>query len=1054
MAVVKEDLNRVSNYERRFKFQGITSHPLLGPLKVLQHPSSLECVFMKEQTLQSSELFESEIKRQKARIQMNNRFFISFYDFSTISKKDRMNKNFQLRSFIQFFSSNLKSKNHLYKEQGQTTSPLELVNLLIFVLNAGNFLHQQRRTHGDICPSNILILPNGEFRLLERLTNIEVNFPKNHLIRHKSSQFNLPVSGEGDKYFCPLIFSALKTFKDLPLNFDKQKSEVFSAGLCLLEYGTGKSINGIFNSKNQEVNPEELSNQLMIFSQKFASFGVITDILKNMLELKIHKRSYFSEFVQSVPAIQTALDGWMKRQNSSLNQIKISTIPPHSINSNTSTNILHHPLVTENRSLTNSKKDKMAGLALFAKNGQIDFDGEQKSVYARNSNILSSFTNIINDSGITRQPDRMTCPPMSARLIQPNVLEQSQNLLKQPISLQNIGSLNCLSDQVNSMNDIKSNQDFPVPESKTLNQLSDNISRDSDSYQHDINLDIVLPLNDQNYTNFYQVAFKKPSNAPVNQSFTSANQSYEEKYVTYNSSQRQLISQTHSLKTSVRCGLHPNGIRSQQQSIEPIHRQNNLSQIGQNPLSFNVFKDKLRGKEVAVDQVVHSDARFENRFLTNNTDIKHQSNVNHYCNNNQTSKDSLLKSRYDSSNKTKTQQNILKESLILNNFSGITGASVLTNKKNDQPVIVNESPLTRSSYFQDKIPRNDQNSNFTTYVQTPKANNKPIIDFQNSQINHLKTKESQSLNTHIQSRNTSRETHAVPLVVHQNLINIPIMNPNIIHSKQQPLISNIELNKSCLNSNIELPSNLHVYRYSGREINNSFLHSKIDDTLKRKLNPGSYQTSPAKDNFMAEQRHVEVVNIRKKSPAHTTNRVELSTKLGHNLQYYSTQNQLDKLPQMQGRLNIPNQNKQNFIRLNSNDQLEKAIFNIPQEIQKKIDPSQNKRPVLSINHQQPQTLSRVQNFGKFDYISYNHSSIRKPLVDECERLKKVSNTHTRLEAQVQNTCFATPKVLPQESGVKKQENQTFTRSKSTKPAAEQVYYKNNVLQSNDGFFNS
>lgn len=315
MSLPSEYCNKRSQFERQYKHKNRALNNL-GPLKVLENPATKSRIFMREQEFPDAESFMNALKRYQARIQSKNSFFVEFFDFSTFTKIDKKCQVYKLRVFVEYFPSTLQTKIDEFQKK-QTTMPYDqMARLMHFFLRAGKFLQTQKKCHGDIRPSNILFFDkSNQVKFLERLNRLHLPFPHNQI--HLESTVN----GQNEErikdsnlYVCPLIYKSLKTGKKLPVSFDIQKSEVFSAGLCILEAGIGQSIQGIYRGSADEINAVELANLLKEFQVNYSKSSVIFGTLCGMLSIYENDRKTSSQLLDEFRSADYALEE-IEREN-------------------------------------------------------------------------------------------------------------------------------------------------------------------------------------------------------------------------------------------------------------------------------------------------------------------------------------------------------------------------------------------------------------------------------------------------------------------------------------------------------------------------------------------------------------------------------------------------------------------------------------------------------------------------------------------------------------------------------------------------------------------
>jgi serine/threonine protein kinase len=309
MSLPSEHSNKRSQFERQYKHKSRAQNNL-GSLKVLENPATKSRIFMREHEFSDAESFENALRRYKARIQSKNSFFVEFFDFATFTKIDKKCQIYRLRVFVEYFPATLQSKIDELR-MSQVTLPYDqMAKLMYFFLRAGKFLQTQKKCHGDIRPSNILLFdkPN-QIKFLERLTRLSLPFPHNQT--HSESNPNGKIEErprESDVYICPLILKSLKSGKKLPVSFDIQKSEVFSAGLCILEAGIGRNVQVIYQCSGEEINASELGNLLKEFQANYSKSSVIFNTLRGMLSVYENDRKTSSQLLDEFRSVEYALE--------------------------------------------------------------------------------------------------------------------------------------------------------------------------------------------------------------------------------------------------------------------------------------------------------------------------------------------------------------------------------------------------------------------------------------------------------------------------------------------------------------------------------------------------------------------------------------------------------------------------------------------------------------------------------------------------------------------------------------------------------------------------
>lgn len=934
MSAAKDDFSRVSSFELNFKFKGQSFHPVLGPLKLLQRPGASETVIMREQVFQSSEQFGNEIKRQKARVQTKNKFFINFYDFSTVTKKDRIVRSYKLRSFIEHFSDTLTARSNQLATNGQIPCAEDMIRLFLFVISAGNFLHSQRRTHGEVCPSNILILPNGEYRLLERLTNIDAPFPKNHLIRQKRFTPGMLSQEETNMYICPLIFGAMRTCKDVPFNFDKQKSEVFSSGLCLLRFGTSKTIQGIYNSNGVDINHNELDVLLKEFKRNYPQHEILSMLLESMLDLKVYQRKYFSDLASNVPSLERILEDLNRSKNYIPAEITLQlteSVIQMPIAENR-VSILKKSLYV-NQEITRENEINPRMVSSATKNEVVKNPNQLKNEILTNRDYLhfSSFHNV-NSNHIPMRSGLTASGNKSDRNISEKITEEAKNLLKQPISLNPLSFSLIPSSKKISVLETISEQPILAPQLQL--KTSNIVIIDHKSSESELNetKNIDVPLGNDNYTNVYQASFKKLATTFITQKQTGTSQRTEDLISPQVQIKRSAISQTNSVNSSAKSHAKNGAVRSQQQSIDPCHKKSNNPKS--NPLIFNVYTNT---NQPATDLLEVSRKHSESFFdEIKETPEATSTPVTHNRGNTQEpaeriSKNSTLNSTTDASLQIIPAIRNLKESvspqiMIQDRNRQVIRSEFLSPAPNhseaNRYTNLHANPITITSRQTAQPP-----SMFQTNHLNLKQSVQPVFGMQKNYSGPLDSK-----------RNISREQNPnlgspIPNMtnLHQtsslNIKNIPEFVPDYAQTERKSSSKNIISNPGSVNSMTDIDKEMYLYQFSARNVNQDIYSSKIElNSNKQTIVPNS-PLPTITESFVQKGSQTKLVLSKPNSPSGNGKVIEFPKNIKGSQQIHvsSIQPQLHNSQQVApGVYHLPptfdRENKMVFIKRNSCDQ--------------------------------------------------------------------------------------------------------------------------------------
>ncbi len=1049
MNIAKEDLSRITNYEKRFKFNGVHSHSVLGKLKSLKNPSTEELVFMKEYQFQSIDHFENEIKRQKARIQSKNRYFINFFDFSSIMKRDRLNQSFCLRTYMEYFSETLESRIVRNRETNQIPSYEEIIRIFLFIINAGNFLHSQRKTHGEIRPSNILLLPNGEYRLLERLTNMEHNFPKNHLIRQKRSHSNLQMLDNDSKYFCPSIFGLSKTMKDVPLNFDKQKSEIFSVGLCLLEFGTGKSIHEIFNSTTEEINVKELSARQAEFSRNYSRFDILSILLINMLEPKVYQRKYFSELILNCPHMERMLED--------LSRMKEFNTHPLPIKLNESfVNNFKTPLSVSTPVMTLSTNDRPRNAPLnetrvLSNQGSfhnINSSPERHSNEVAGNQELIKFSVLQHSNHLSSQGRlgvNISNSQINEKYIQISHQYEQKNLLKQPISFLNLSQPSPLPDLITTNCDKESiNKRFFVEIASRSIYNSDIVFSEPPS-ENELVRNIELRFYDNMNKNVYNASFKKTTINPNNESFTSGNQNAEEKESFMKSSRPVLANNIHSLKASVKHDSRLAAVRSQQQSIDPHHKEIKL----QNPLIFNVYSDLGRKSETTIGSRRESNLVF---VETSNEEAEVKINqTNEYSMNNQAS---IIYEKNDRlSQKASLDSTIdvsVNQQTIYKNLKESTSPQIFINNRNGH-FLRNEvlSPLLKSVETPIQKRSDDHKMRYEFPMSYVQSNNKSNLKLEN--VNSI-------IKCEPHRENPLKNSNIHFLIPTPFNPNFTMNSSKNVHTERLSSGKKFTQTNGSSNSIPEDDKDLQIYQFSARETHQNLYQSKFEEPNFMK-HISNYNSHPTVSSGNANN-DIKIGNdslSKQNSPRNLSKFLEPVPNLKEAIQSFSNQpplppQNLDRFPNP---LHLPTdrENRFIFVKRNSCDQSSNNNAKVLNRLPKEVVDSQIRAQILLSSKHKPVILSQFQGNHKPSQVNAKSDAAENQILKEIHVPKPEHRPQYKGESPANFSRYLSPQITNANTGFRVPAPPSMFNSNSQHTLAQQSH-PNKVVQSNDRYFNS
>ena len=289
-------MNKICEEESRFGFYKKQSDPSMGDIIILKSTTSDELICSKEYIKNSKEQFAQAIMEAQNRLRMNHKYLIEMKNYSTRVKNDFCSTFYSIKLFYEYQANNLQRETRHRKDKGQDFSSLELTHLLYNIVEAGAYLQDQGRSHGDIRPSSIAVLAEGNsFKLIDRPE------PNMNALEYQRS---LIYSGK-DLYLPPALFLALKR-NAMKSSHNEYKTDVFSLGLCILEAGLKKPVSSIYSESG--FNKPELDRLIGEFSKKYQDNPMVATTVSKMLCVEEAERPDFKGIVKAIPSYAEVLE--------------------------------------------------------------------------------------------------------------------------------------------------------------------------------------------------------------------------------------------------------------------------------------------------------------------------------------------------------------------------------------------------------------------------------------------------------------------------------------------------------------------------------------------------------------------------------------------------------------------------------------------------------------------------------------------------------------------------------------------------------------------------
>lgn len=295
LTLTDEELNRQSELETKFTFYKKHTDPSMGEITLLKNTAG-SVICYKEQIKNSKEQFAQAIMEARERLKMNHKYLIEMKDYSTKQKNDFCSTFYTIRTFFEYQMNNLQKEIKHRKDSGIDFSMIELTHLLYNIAEAGAYLQDRGKSHGDIRPSSIAVMEEGKcFKLIDRADSS---------VSAVQSQLNYIFSGK-EIYLTPQLYNALKK-NNMKINHNEYKSDVFSFGLCILEAGLKRGVNAIYTENS--FNPNELQKLIDEFQRKYDDNPLLVTTVKKMLSIDEADRPDFKTIINAIPPYKEIIE--------------------------------------------------------------------------------------------------------------------------------------------------------------------------------------------------------------------------------------------------------------------------------------------------------------------------------------------------------------------------------------------------------------------------------------------------------------------------------------------------------------------------------------------------------------------------------------------------------------------------------------------------------------------------------------------------------------------------------------------------------------------------
>lgn len=184
-----------------------------------------------EKLTNSQKAVMDQIDSLKKQIFNKSEYAINKLDYSLEIQKNWCATQYCLRIFMEHPKNSLKN----YVQQQRGLNMQEVTHLFYQMVSLNYEFQKRKEAHLKISPETIFVLAKNQFKLLLPQNNMSpFDYNRNKLFARQ------PI------YVSPKLYLAIQKQHFQHLKFNESKNDVFALGLCILEAGLGRSVQGIY----------------------------------------------------------------------------------------------------------------------------------------------------------------------------------------------------------------------------------------------------------------------------------------------------------------------------------------------------------------------------------------------------------------------------------------------------------------------------------------------------------------------------------------------------------------------------------------------------------------------------------------------------------------------------------------------------------------------------------------------------------------------------------------------------------------------------------------
>ena len=237
-------------YDKNLTYLKSLNDDCYGEIKLMTNEkkkNNIEILAVKIKLALTNKECEKLIQVAKIKKNLNLQTILKLKDFGYREFKEACSNIFKVYFIYEFISRRLSDELQQRKILKNYFTELELLHLIDCILSGLIYFKNNNINHEDIQPKSIFLSDEGIYKIND-IQFMSENNSYNKLLMGNSDSF----------YIAPELLNLLKIRDFYPV-FDKEKSQVFSLGITVLECATLSAVSNCYNFDSFTINQEKIN---------------------------------------------------------------------------------------------------------------------------------------------------------------------------------------------------------------------------------------------------------------------------------------------------------------------------------------------------------------------------------------------------------------------------------------------------------------------------------------------------------------------------------------------------------------------------------------------------------------------------------------------------------------------------------------------------------------------------------------------------------------------------------------------------------------------------